>query len=465
MTPTQETDLILIVDDSPADLEVLSKTLTDAGFEIAIAIDGESALEQVGYELPTLILLDVLLPGIDGFETCRRLKMNPLTQEIPIIFLTVLDDTLDKIKGLNLGAVDYISKPFQQEEVLARVRVQLKLYSLTKTLERQNTQLKQEVEQRTAAEAALQKLTVDLEKRVEERTAKLKQTLSELQQTQMRLVQSEKMYSLGKMVAGIAHELNNPVSFIDGNLVYALHYIDDLLELLHLYIKHYPNPVPEIQEKAEKIDLDFVMRDLPKLLNSMQVGTERIAQLVRSLRNFSHLDQAEKKAVDLHQSLDNTLLILQHRLKPTSKFTGIQIIKKYGNLPLLECYPGQLNQVFMNILSNAIDALEESGINQQEIERTDKEIPRIQIRTDATNDKVIIRFEDNGPGMPQTVSDRLFDPFFTTKSFGKGTGLGLAISYQIVVEKHGGRLECVSTLGEGAEFIIEIPLPELPEAD
>jgi signal transduction histidine kinase len=465
MTPTQETDLILIVDDSPADLEVLSKTLTDAGFEIAIAIDGESALEQVGYELPTLILLDVLLPGIDGFETCRRLKMNPLTQEIPIIFLTVLDDTLDKIKGLNLGAVDYISKPFQQEEVLARVRVQLKLYSLTKTLERQNTQLKQEVEQRTAAEAALQKLTVDLEKRVEERTAKLKQTLSELQQTQMRLVQSEKMYSLGKMVAGIAHELNNPVSFIDGNLVYALHYIDDLLELLHLYIKHYPNPVPEIQEKAEKIDLDFVMRDLPKLLNSMQVGTERIAQLVKSLRNFSHLDQAEKKAVDLHQSLDNTLLILQHRLKPTSKFTGIQIIKKYGNLPLLECYPGQLNQVFMNILSNAIDALEESGINQQEIERTDKEIPRIQIRTDATNDKVIIRFEDNGPGMPQTVSDRLFDPFFTTKSFGKGTGLGLAISYQIVVEKHGGRLECVSTLGEGAEFIIEIPLPELPEAD
>ena len=245
MTPTQETDLILIVDDSPADLEVLSKTLTDAGFEIAIAIDGESALEQVGYELPTLILLDVLLPGIDGFETCRRLKMNPLTQEIPIIFLTVLDDTLDKIKGLNLGAVDYISKPFQQEEVLARVRVQLKLYSLTKTLERQNTQLKQEVEQRTAAEAALQKLTVDLEKRVEERTVKLKQTLSELQQTQMRLVQSEKMYSLGKMVAGIGHELNNPVSLIDGNLVYALQYMHGLLELLNLYIILYKYPVYE----------------------------------------------------------------------------------------------------------------------------------------------------------------------------------------------------------------------------
>jgi signal transduction histidine kinase len=465
MTPTQETDLILIVDDSPADLEVLSKTLTDAGFEIAIAIDGESALEQVGYELPTLILLDVLLPGIDGFETCRRLKMNSLTQEIPIIFLTVLDDTLDKIKGLNLGAVDYISKPFQQEEVLARVRVQLKLYSLTKTLERQNTQLKQEVEQRTAAEAALQKLTVDLEKRVEERTAKLKQTLSELQQTQMRLVQSEKMYSLGKMVAGIAHELNNPVSFIDGNLVYALHYIDGLLELLHLYIKHYQNPVPEIQEKAEKIDLDFVMRDLPKLLNSMQVGTERIAKIVRSLRNFSHLDQADKKAVDLHQSLDNTLLILQHRLKPTSQFPGIQILKEYGNLPLVECYPGQLNQVFMNILSNAIEALEESVINEQGTERLDKEIPKIEIRTEATNDKVTIRFADNGPGMSQTVYDRLFDPFFTTKSFGKGTGLGLAISYQIVVEKHGGRLHCVSTLGEGAEFIIEIPLPELPEAD
>ena len=460
MKPTQETELILIVDDSPADLEVLSKTLTDAGFEIAIAIDGESALEQVGYELPTLILLDVLLPGIDGFETCRRLKMNSLTQEIPIIFLTVLDDTLDKIKGLNLGAVDYISKPFQQEEVLARVRVQLKLYSLTKTLERQNTQLKQEVEQRTAAEAALQKLTVDLEKRVEERTAKLKQTLSELQQTQMRLVQSEKMYSLGKMVAGIAHELNNPVSFIDGNLVYALHYIDGLLELLHLYIKHYQNPVPEIQEKAEKIDLDFVMRDLPKLLNSMQVGTERIAHLVKSLRNFSHLEQSEKKAVDLHQNLDNTLLILQHRLKPTSKFPGVQIIKNYGTLPYVECYPGLLNQVFMNIFSNAIDALEESGINQQENERTDQKIPRIWIRTEATKDKVIIRFEDNGPGMPPAVSDRLFDPFFTTKSFGKGTGLGLAISYQIVVEKHGGRLECVSTLGEGAEFIIEIPLPK-----
>jgi signal transduction histidine kinase len=459
MAPTQETDLILIIDDTPADLEVLSKTLTDAGFEIAIAIDGESALEQVGYELPTLILLDVLLPGIDGFETCRHLKLNPLTQEIPIIFLTVLDDTLDKIKGLNLGAVDYISKPFQQEEVLARVRVQLKLYRLTKTLERQNTQLKQEVEQRTAAETALQKLTVDLEKRVEERTAKLKQTLSELQQTQIRLVQSEKMYSLGKMVAGIAHELNNPVSFIDGNLIFALHYIDDLLELLHLYVKHYPYPVPEIQEKAEKIDLDFVMRDLPKLLNSMQVGTERISKLVMSLRNFSHLDQSEKKAVDLHQSLDNTLLILQHRLKQTSKFPGIQILKDYGVLPLVECYPGQLNQVFMNILSNAIEALEEAVTNQQETERTNKEIPRIQIRTEAMNDKVTLHFADNGPGMPQTVYDRLFDPFFTTKSFGKGTGLGLAISYQIVVEKHGGRLYCVSTPGEGAEFIIEIPLP------
>ncbi len=282
-----------------------------------------------------------------------------------------------------------------------------------------------------------------------EKAQQLEQALMELQCTQAQLVQTEKMASLGQLVAGVAHEINNPTSFISCNIPPAQEYAMDLLHLIQLYQQHYPQPVAEIVELMEHIDIEFITTDFPKLLASMQEGADRITQIVCSLRNFSRLDEGERKQVDIHEGIDNTLLILQHQLRPHSGHAEIQIFKEYGKLPPVECYPGQLNQVFMNIISNAIDALE----NQP--------APRmITICTTLLDggSRVGIQIQDNGPGMSIEVKTRLFDPFFTTKPVGRGTGLGLSISYQIVVEKHCGVLKCFSQPGQGAEFWIEIPL-------
>ena len=299
------------------------------------------------------------------------------------------------------------------------------------------------------SEAALRQKADDLEKIV-----------TELQRTQSQLVQSEKMSSLGQLVAGVAHEINNPVNFIFGNLTHAHEYIQDLLNLLELYQKHYPQPHAEIVSEAEAIDLEFLIEDLPKLLGSMKVGADRIQTIVRSLRNFSRMDEAEMKAVDIHEGLDSTLMILQNRLKDKPEHPAIEVIKDYGNLPLVECYAGQLNQVFMNILSNAIDALEERD-KTRTFEQMKQHPSQIQIRTELTSSgKVRIRLIDNGPGMTEAVKAQITNPFFTTKPIGKGTGLGMSISYQIITDKHGGTLQCHSQPGEGAEFILEIPLKQ-----
>jgi light-regulated signal transduction histidine kinase (bacteriophytochrome) len=282
----------------------------------------------------------------------------------------------------------------------------------------------------------------------------LERTLYELRQTQTQLIQTEKMSSLGQLVAGVAHEINNPVNFIYGNLSYASEYTQQLLQLLRLYQSHYPQPDSEISSLEKAIDVDFVAEDLPKIISSMQVGADRICSIVQSLRNFSRLDEADYKPVDLHEGIDNTLLILQHRLKSTVNFPGVKVVKDYGELPLVRCYAGQMNQVFMNILSNAVDALEIQAKGNQSF------IPSICISTRVSADHsfVLIRIADNGPGMTEDVKRRIFDPFFTTKPVGKGTGLGLAISYQIVVEKHGGLIECISELSQGTEFWMEIAL-------
>ncbi|MGI8503858.1 MAG: PAS domain-containing protein [Hassallia sp.] len=283
----------------------------------------------------------------------------------------------------------------------------------------------------------------------------LQKTLQELQRTQIQLIQSEKMSGLGQLVAGVAHEINNPVNFIFGNLTYANNYIEDLLSLVQLYEQHYGDPVPEIQELIEDIDLNFLIEDLRKLLKSMKVGAERIREIVLSLRTFSRMDEAEMKEVDIHEGLDSTLMILEHRIKAKPDRIAIEVIKEYGNLPLVECYAGQLNQVFMNILANAIDALEESLLNDSRKSTT----PQIRICTELLEgDRVKISIADNGLGIPPAIKPRLFDPFFTTKEIGKGTGMGLSISYQIISDRHGGSLECVSQPGAGAEFVIGIPL-------
>lgn len=293
----------------------------------------------------------------------------------------------------------------------------------------------------------------------QEKSQQLQQYLETLQQTQAQLVQTEKISSLGQLVAGVAHEVNNPVGFIAGNLSIANQYIEDLLELLSLYQENLPSPPEEIETFQEDIDFDYILEDLPKMITSMELGTDRIRDIMQSLRNFSRTDSADKKPVDVHEGIETTLMILQHRFKANSERPKIELVKKYEELPPVKCYSGQLNQAFMNLLANAIDALDESneGKTYAEIEKNPNVIT---IRTSADEDKVTIRIADNGPGMPEEVRSKLFNAFFTTKPEGKGTGLGLSISYQIVTETHGGDLYCLSSPGNGAEFVIELPLEE-----
>ncbi len=597
---------ILIVDDIPENLRLLSKILTKYGYQVKRAINGLLALKVVHSTPPELILLDIKMPQMNGYEVCRELKASEQTREIPVIFLSVLNDVLDKVKAFDVGGADYITKPFHEQEVLARIEHQL-------TIRRQKRHLQKEICDRQQAETALRRSEAKLlaaqrvahfgnwefdlltqqftwseelfcifgldssqpepsyieylqlihpddrelmeqtlthglsltecpfnptsksceldfrivrpdgsiryieakgepilnewgqlrkffgvaqditqrkhieealrqsEVREREKATQLELTLNELKRTQSQLVQSEKMSSLGQMVAGVAHEINNPISFIYGNLDPASKYFQDLIHLIHLYQETFPNSTSEIQELTEEIDLNFLISDWQKLIHSMEVGAERIKEIISSLRNFSRQSESALKPVDIHEGIDNTLLILQHRLRAVGNHSSIEVIKEYGQLPLVTCYASELNQVFMNLLSNAIDALvtpfAKDGASELMVNRKwsmdsneEKSItPKIWISTATVDrefinttqkisEKVVIRIADNGLGISEQVIHRIFEPFFTTKPVGSGTGLGLSISYQIVVEKHHGQLSCVSVEGEGTEFIVEIPV-------
>ncbi|MBD2327794.1 HAMP domain-containing protein [Alkalinema sp. FACHB-956] len=418
-------------------------------------------IQAAGYQVASMFswfflgLSIVVTVGIVSFARTISAPLNHLASVVQQA-TEKADFTLQAAATNSTHEVGVLSQSFNQ--LLQRVQQLLQEQQEAQyVLESYNQTLEQKVQRRTQQ---LEKYSQTLEQKVEERTQALRektlhleQTLQKLQSTQAQMVQAEKMSSLGQLVAGIAHEINNPVNFIHGNLLHAHQYAQDLFEVLAVYETEYPYPTASIVEARINYDLNFLKDDLPKLLTSMQTGTERIRDIVKSLRNFSRLDEADIKTVDIHEGIDSTLMILGHRLKAQGQCKPIDIVRDYGNVPPVECYAGQLNQVFMNVIANAIDAIQEKPLQNAEI------MGRIGIRTSVIRSNwVEIAISDTGSGIPPDVQQRIFDPFFTTKPVGQGTGMGMSISYQIVTEKHKGHLKFCSTPGVGTEFVIHIPM-------
>lgn len=428
---------VLVVDDRSENLKVATETLASHGYKVISSISGERALKRLQKNIPDLILLDIQMPGIDGFETCRQIKRNPSWAHIPVIFLTAQTDAESIVKGFSLGAVDYLSKPFRAAELIARVNTHWQLHQMTHRLEQQ----------------------------VSERTQALKATMEQLQTSQLQLVQQEKMSALGDLVAGVAHEINNPIGFVQGNTQELQQNLSDIFAHLSLY-KQQASP-QDIEDHANDIDIEFLLEDMPKMLTSMLKGCDRIRSISTSLRTFSRSDKDTKVTFDLHEGIDSTLLILKYRLKDKEDRPAIEIIKNYGNIPSIECFPGQLNQVFMNLIANAIDMFDEAAENKPY--KTLKANPQqITIHTrlvesveqtevsEILSPAIEICISDNGKGMSTEICTRIFDREFTTKAVGKGTGLGLAIAQQIIVN-HNGTIQVQSSYGEGTQFIVTLP--------
>ncbi|MEG3842733.1 response regulator [Microcoleus sp. herbarium14] len=418
MTPIK----ILIVDD---ELELerlikqrLRKQVQALEFELVFARNGKEALEKMqsdpGIEV---VLTDINMPEMDGLTLLNKLFQND--RNITAVVVSAYDDMKNIRTAMHCGAFDFLTKPIDFED-------------LTITINR-------------TLESARQ----------------MKKNINQVQEAQLQLIQNEKMAALGELVAGVAHEINNPIGFIAGNINLSTDAVNDLINHLRLYQTTFPEPGPLIEDAAAKIDLDYQLEDLPKMLSEMKRGAERIVNISNSLRTFSRSDTVNKVLANIREGLDSTLMILQHRLKANNNRPAIQIVKEYGQPVLVKCYLGQMNQVFMNIFSNAIDTLDEASQGRSYAEM--KDAPNtITIVTEAKYDRGIfeIKIKDNGQGMSEEVKARIFDQLFTTKAVGKGTGLGLSISRQIVVDMHRGSLSCESVLGEGTEFTIAIPLQE-----
>ncbi|MGK7922051.1 MAG: response regulator [Trichodesmium sp.] len=437
---------IMIVDDEVLNLKLMLNLLEISGFDVIVAESGEIAIEKLKNQLPDLILLDVIMPGIDGFETCKFLQSSAITKNIPVIFMTSIAESHKKIKGLKLGAVDYIIKPIKTEEVLARINIHLRL--------------QEEIKERTKAEIELQKAKAELEEKVKERTAELSQSLAKLQVTQGQLIKNEQMSSIGELVAGIAHELNNPVSIVVGNINLAEKYVKELINHIQIYQQQFPNPGEIIEKNADKIDLDFLLEELPKMLSSINLASKRISETSTSLRSVARADSTSKVPFDINDGIESTLTILQHRLKANNQRPDIEIIKNYGDLPKINCYPHSLNQVFMNLLVNAVDSLEEYNYKNNLTYHEILENPnRITITTSVVeSDEVVIVIGDNGVGILAHLKDQLSEAFDRQKSKNKRNSLGLSMSHLIVVEKHRGKLEFHSSPQQGTEFVIKLPL-------
>lgn len=424
---------ILVIDDTPANVAVLADYLEELGVRVVVAQDGEEGLGRAEFVKPELILLDVMMPVMDGFETCRRLKLNEITRDIPVIFMTALTDTKSMVTAFEAGGVDYISKPFQMEEVLARIETHLSLRAMHRQLSNQNLALRHEVEVRRQAEDAL-------------KTANEAQQLliAKLQEAQDQLVQSEKMASIGQLAAGIAHEINNPIGFVSANMGSLQTYFSTLISALdacEAAVQEFPLAAQIAQRFAQvKIDseIDFLKGDVVDLMEESRDGLNRVKEIVQSLREFSHVGESLWQEADLHLGLDSTLNMINHEIKYKA-----QVIREYGSMPLVKCLASQLNQVFLNLLVNASHAIEKNGT--------------IRIRTGCQDEWVWIEISDTGSGMPPDIVSRIFDPFFTTKPVGSGTGLGLSLSYGIV-RKHGGKIEVRSEQGLGSSFTVHLPI-------
>lgn len=409
---------ILVVDDEPL-LEYIiqqhfRQKIRSQELVFTFASNGRQALETLENDPEIgVVLTDINMPEMNGLDLLVHLK--EIDSTLKAVVVSAYGDLANIRTAMNRGAFDFLTKPIDFQDL--ELTLQKSLESVKQT----------------------------------------RDDIAQLQQAQTQLFQSEKLAAVGELVAGIAHEIYNPVSFILGNVEHAENYFQDLSKILNLY-QQYCQDIPEIKLEIESVDLEFVLEDLPKLINSMKEGTERLDSICRSMRTFIRADTSALELFDIHEGINSTLTILKHRLKANDTRPEIEVVREYGKLPLVECYPGQLNQVFMNILANAIDALEDynSLRNEADIEANPS---RIQIRTEAiAPDKIGIDIADNGSGMAEAVRQKLFDPFFTTKPVGKGTGLGLSISYQIVVHKHGGELKCISKPGQGTKFVLEIPV-------
>jgi len=412
---------ILFVDDEVT-LETLIRTkfrkkIKAGEFEISFAANGVEALKKLqNKEEFDLIITDLNMPQMDGLTLLEKIGEFDPNLKIIVLVLTAYDDLQNIRTAMNRGAFDFLTKPINFKDLEITIERALNLA--------QNMRENQE----------------------------------KLQEAQAQITQYEKMSALGNLVAGIAHEINNPLGYITGNLDIAQDYIEDLLSLIDLYQQQIPEPGEAIAQKIADIEWPYLQTELPKVLQAMTLGTDRILEISQSLRTFARGDTETKIACNIHDGLNSTLLILKHRLKANRRRPAIEIIKNYSDLPPIRCYLGQLNQVFMNILSNAIDALEE---NSNKYEPTDYlSTPSIWIQTEQQPEKneIVVRIRDNGPGMRSEVRERIFDRLFTTKPVGVGTGLGLSICRQIIIEKHGGQIRCTSQPGEGTEFVIEIPL-------
>lgn len=432
---------VLLIDDQPIVAESVRRLLaSESDIQLHYCRDAQQAIPMASEIMPTVILQDLVMPDADGLMLVKFLRANPATSTIPVIMLSTRDESVVKAEAFAAGANDYLVKIPDPIEFVARLRYHSTAYA--------NLKKRHEIER-------ISLINKELEIRVAERTAELESTLVQLKQTQLKMIQEEKMSGLSQLVAGVCHELNNPVSFIMGNLAPAQEYCEALFNIVSLYQQAYPTPPEHIQSALDEADLEFLEQDFDKLLTSLQNGGSRISNIVDSLRTFSRLGEEAVKSVDIHDGIEHSLRLLSEQLK------SINVIKDYTVDFPVECLPGQLNQVFIQLLSNAVDALTREQDDSTVVQQTVQD-PTIRIQTRALeNGQILIQVSNNGPSISQENINRIFEPFFTTKPIGQGTGLGLSLSYQIIAEQHGGSLECMSTPGASTDFMIKIPTQQM----